>query len=117
MSQDNLSIAENYYKALGEKDTHLAEKFLHPKVQCIGPLTKIMGKENVSEANKKFISLFTTLKVRSSFASRDQAMIVYDLLCPLPVDAFSAVALLTLKDNLISQIELFYDPRPFEAKK
>ncbi len=116
-NQTNLSIAEAYYRALGEKNTDVAEKFLHDNIQCAGPLVKIAGKENVLEANKKFISLFKTLKIRSSFTSGDQAMIVYDLGVPAPIGIFSAAALLTFKDNLVSKIELFYDARPFETKK
>ena len=116
-NQNNLSIAEAYYKALGEKNAAIAQKFLHANVQCTGPLVKIVGKEDVLEANKKFISLFKTLKIRSSFSSGDQAMIVYDLKCSAPIDTFSAAALLTFNDNLISNIELFYDARPFETKK
>jgi hypothetical protein len=45
------------------------------------------------------------------------AVIVYDLECQPPVNVFSAVALLTFKNNLISKIELFYDARPFNIKK
>lgn len=115
--QINLSIAEAYYGALGEKDIGATEKYLDVHVQCVGPLVKVVGKENVIEANKKFISLFKTLKIRSSFASHDQAMIVYDLECETPINSFSAAALLTFKDNLISKIELFYDARPFDIKK
>lgn len=44
-SQTNLSIAEAYYRALGEKDIDVAEKFLHTSVQCAGPLVKIIGKK------------------------------------------------------------------------
>jgi len=117
MSKNNLAIAETYYKALGEKNIEATEKYLNVDVQCIGPLVKVVGRGNVVEANKKFISLFKTLKIRSSFASQDQAMIVYDLECEAPVNIFSAAALLTFKDNLICKIELFYDARPFDVKK
>lgn len=117
MNQNNLAIAEAYYKALGEKNIGATENYLDIDVQCTGPLVQVVGKGNVIEANKKFISLFKTLEIRSSFASHDQAVIVYDLECQAPVNIFSAVALLTFKNNLISKIELFYDARPFDIKK
>lgn len=113
MREKNLSIAEAYYDALGKKDMEKVEQYLHPDVECIGPLVKVTGKGSVLEANKKFISLFKTLKIRSSFASGDQSMIVYDLEFAASVDVFSSAVLLTLSNDLISKIELFYDPRPF----
>ena len=117
MGLNKLEIAEAYYKALGEKQLAATEKHLDPDVQCTGPLVKVLGKESVMEANKKFVSLFKTLKIRSSFASHDQAMIVYDLGCQPPINIFSAAALLTFKGSLITKIELFYDARPFDAQK
>lgn len=93
MSKNNLEIAKTYYKALGEKNIEATEKYLDVNVQCIGPLVTVVGKENIIEANRKFISLFKTLKIRSSFASHDQAVIVYDLECQAPINVFSAVAL------------------------
>lgn len=117
MNQNNLTIAETYYKALAAKNIGASEKYLHVDVECVGPLVKVEGKESVIEANKKFISLFETLNIRSSFASLDQAMVVYELDCGEPIGIFSAAALLTFKDKQISKIELFYDARPFDIKK
>jgi hypothetical protein len=116
MSENNLSTANAYYQALAEKNIAEAEKHLHPDVQCIGPIVKVVGKESVVEANKKFVSLFKALKIRASFASQNQAMLVYDLECAAPLSVFSSAVLLTFRDSLIDRIELFYDARPFEKK-
>ncbi len=99
------------------KDLTVVGRYLHADVQCLGPLVKVAGKENVLEANKKFVSLFKTLTIRSSFASGDQAMIVYDLECATPINHFSSAVLLTFQDDLIAKIKLFYDARPFDTKK
>jgi hypothetical protein len=69
------------------------------------------------EANKKFVSLFKTLTIHSSFASGDQAMIIYDLECAAPINHFSSAVLLSFQEDLITKIELFYDASPFENTK
>ena len=116
MSEKNMIIAESYYKAMGNKDLEGIAKYLHPDVQFIAPLAKMTEKDAVLEAAKKFFSLFNTLEIRAKFGSADQAMLVYDLNCPAPIGIFRAAALMTLKDDLIVRIELFFDTRPFEKK-
>jgi len=116
MNQNHLSLAKAYYQALAAKDLAASGKYLHPNVQCSGPLVNVNGKESVLRANEKFITLFTTLKIRSSFASENQVMIVYDLELVTSINIFSAAALLTLQDSLIDKIELFYDASPFHAR-
>lgn len=116
MSQNNINIAEGYYKAMGEKDLAMVAKYVHPDVQFIAPLSQLSGREAVLEAAKKFITLFQTLKIRSSLGAGDQAVVVYDLECPAPIGTFSTAVLMTIKEDLIAKIELFFDARPFERK-
>lgn len=66
---------------------------------------------------KDFFHCFNTLEIRAKFGSSDQAMLVYDLNCPTPVGMVPVAALITLKNDLIICIELFFDARPFEKKK
>lgn len=117
MDKSYLALAEAYYAAVSKKCVDPIEKYLHPDVQFIGPLGKLTGKEAVFEATKKFTIFFKTLKIRAKSASEDQAMIVYDLDCPLPIGNLSTAALMSFKEGLISKIELFYDARPFDQKK
>ena len=113
MKENNVLIAETYYKALGEKRLEILENYLHPDVQFIGPLAKTTGKDSVLEATKKFTSFFKTLKIRSKFGSEDQAVIIYDLEFPEPIGLISSTALMTFMGGLVTKIELFYDARPF----
>lgn len=117
MSINHAAIAEAYYRAVGEKRVDEIEKHLHPDVRFIGPLAKMTGKEAVIDATKKFTAFFQSLKIRGTFGSGDQVMVVYDLECPAPVGKLSTAVLMTFEDGLVAKIELFYDARPFEKKE
>jgi ketosteroid isomerase-like protein len=115
MNQNNVSIAENYYTTVGEKNIAALEKFLHPDVEFVGPLAKMTGREKVLEATRKFAILFRTLKIRSRFSAGNQAVVIYDLEFPEPIGSISSASLMTFEEGAIVKIELFYDARPFDA--
>jgi hypothetical protein len=117
MSENNLKLVSAYYRAMNEKNLAGIEKCLHPEILFIGPLAEMAGKDAVLESVKRFFLIFNKLTVRSKLGSEDQAMVVYDLDCPAPIELFRAAAFMTFKDNLIARLELFYDARPFEKKK
>jgi hypothetical protein len=114
MSNTTLSIVTAYYAAMSEKNLFGMERYLHPDVQLIAPLAKTVDKESSLEAMKKLLSLFETLTVRNTFASGQQAMLVYDVEFPEPVGKTSSAVLVTVQDELIIKIEFFYDPRKIE---
>lgn len=114
MSQNNADIAEAYYKAMEEKDIARLEKFLHPDVVFVGPLSEVHGKDAIVTAAKGFSSFLKKITIRSKFNSETQAMLAYDMECPAPVGSFRAATLMTLEKGLITKLELFYDARPFE---
>ena len=113
MTDKNVKTAEGYYQAMGRKSVADVEGHIHPEVEFIAPLARMKGKEAFLEAARKFVTLFNTLKIHATFGEGDKAVVVYDLDCPSPVGSLRAVALMSFKDELISCIELFYDPRPF----
>lgn len=108
-------IAKEYYTAVGKKDLSALEKFLHPDVKLKGPLSKPEGKSAVIESVKFFTTQFKTLKVEDVFAEQDRAVVVYITDFP-GVGEIKSVALVSFKDDLIAQLELFFDPRPFIPK-
>jgi len=115
MTTDTIAIAQAYYTAMGEKNIPNVEKYLHPHVQFTSPFyALIKGKEGVLEAVKGFTNAFKSLTIRAKFDSGDQAMIVYDIDCPMLNKTISSAALMTLQDDLIVKIELFFDPSPFK---
>lgn len=114
MENIHLSLAKAYYQAMGEKNTSEMAKYLDPKVHFVGPLADIKGKEAVLDGVKMLLPFFEKLTIRAIFGSNDQVMMAYDLKCAVPIGTFRVAALLTFKNNLITQIELFFDARPFD---
>lgn len=108
---DNVSIAEAYYTAWGEKDIASMERFLHPDAQLITPLeeTAVLGKEAILEKLKKGATFFKALTIRSKFGSGDQTMLVIDLDFPAPAGNLRSASLMTFQEGLITRIELFFD--------
>lgn len=114
---NNVALIEKYYIALGKKDIETIKKMLHSEVEFAGPLAKLKGKDAVAESVQKFGAFLKSLKIRVAAGTGDQAMAFYDVDCPDPIGMISAAALMTFKDGLITNIELFYDARPFVEKK
>ncbi len=114
MSEENINIALNYYKAMHNKDAQELDKYLHPQVEFLGPIAKLAGKEAVLEAAKRFMSLLNNVTVRAKFASGNQVMLVYDTAFPDPIGNVSAACLMNFTEGLIARIELFFDTRPFD---
>jgi hypothetical protein len=110
------AIAEAYYRAIGEKNIDLVEKYIHPNIQFIAPLGTANGKEDFLKAARSFTTRFTTLKVRTALGTEDSAMVVYDLDCPPPVGHCPTAVLMSFKEGLIAKIELFFDARSFGKK-
>ena len=113
MTQTNMAIAKTFYTAFREKNIEAMEKYVHPDIQFIAPLAKLQGKEAYLEAAKGFASFFKTLTIRATFGEGDQAVVVYDVECPTPIEKVPSVALMAFQEGLITRIELFYDARPF----
>jgi ketosteroid isomerase-like protein len=116
MSEKNAAIAEAYYTACGAKNIADMGKYLHPNVQFLAPLAELTGKEAVLEAAERLLAFFKSLKIRTTFGSENQAMVVFDLECPAPVGICRSATLMTIENGLITRMELFYDARPFEKK-
>ena len=117
MSTNNLDIAVAYYTAMAEKNIPELEKRLHPDVKFIGPLAEVQGKEAVLEAARNFSNFLKGITIQAKFSDDNHAMLAYEMHCPAPIGSFRAATLMTLKDGLIYKLELFYDARPFAAKK
>lgn len=117
MTEKNLKTAEDYYKAMHNKDLSAMGTYLHPDVCFLGPLASITGKAAVLEGAKNVLQLFKNLVIRAKCCSEDKVMLAYDLECPEPFGTLRVAALMTFKDDLISKIELFFDARPFGTKK
>src|SRR5258708_2303203 len=114
MQDDVLITGEAYLKAWHEKDLEGIAKYLHPEVRFTGPMAQITGKEGMLQSARRMFGLLQALKVRSKFASGDQAIFTYDFICAEPIGVCRTAELMTFQNDLISRIELFFDARPFE---
>ena len=116
MSEKNVETAVAYYQAMNNKDISSLEKYLHPDVRLINPLADIIGKDAVLKAVKHLFTVFNKLTIRAQFGTGDQAMLVYDIEFPAPIELCRTAVLLTFQEGLIIRYELFFDARPFEKK-
>lgn len=112
----NITHAEEYYTFAGEKNIVGMKKYLHPDVEFYGPLATLKGQEAVIMATSNFMKMFQSLRIRTTFGSGDQAMVVYDTDIPGISKDFPGASLLTFRDGLIIKIELFYDGSRFLEK-
>lgn len=113
MTKDNLNAALSYYQAMAEKNIAKLECYLDTDVTLISPLSKVLGKVAVIEAAKGFVNIFNSLNIRASFSNGNQVMLAVDLNCPEPLGTFKTAVMMTFKDKLIIESELFYDTRVF----
>lgn len=116
MSERNIASATAYYQAMNNKDLSVIEKYLHPKVQLIGPLADITGKDAVLNAVKHLLTAFNKLTIRAQFGAGERVMLAYDIDFLAPIGVSRAAVLLTFQDGLIIRYELFFDARPFEKR-
>ncbi|RXH58158.1 nuclear transport factor 2 family protein [Granulicella sibirica] len=112
--EESVTIAGAYYEAVSKKESESVATLLHHDVRLIGPLGNAEGKESVLQAVMRFAGLLKSLRVNVSFGSGDQAVVNYDVDFGEPFGVIRSLALISLKDNLIARIELFFDARPFE---
>lgn len=112
----SMSVAQAYYTAMGLKDLTAVASFLHSDVTFKAPLASCAGKEKVLSSIESFMKMFNTLLIVACCGFQDQAMLVYELDFPAPINKMRSAAFLTLQEGLITKIELFYDARPFERK-
>ncbi len=112
-----IAIAEKYYAHMLSKNFDAMQECLHPDVVLISPLAEISGRDVVVAAAKNLSKILKEIEIRSKFSHRNQVMLAYDFMFPMPIGKLRAAALMDFNDGQISRIELFYDGRPFEQKK
>jgi hypothetical protein len=112
MNMNNIEIARAYYAAMVAKNFDEMAKYLHPDVQLLSPFGKTIGKQAILDSARKSTPL--SISIRASFGSQDQVMLVYDWEFNEPIGMLRAAALITFKDGLIVNNELFFDTSSFK---
>jgi len=111
----SIDLAASYLEHWQRKDLDGIARHLHPAVHFTGPMIEMNGREGVVAAVARILPLLKDFRVRSTFISGDRAMFTYDFVCEAPVGVCRTAEEVTFEDGLVKTIELFYDPRPFEA--
>ena len=114
---NNLKTGIAYYSSMNDRDFDTMSSYLHPEVICISPLDIISTKEVVVSAAKNFSNFFKTIIIKEEFTSEHKVVLLLETACSEPVGCFRSTSVLSFEKGLISKIELFYDPRPFERKE
>lgn len=117
MTNNNLATVLSYYDAINNNQPEVAIELLAENARLISPLDERSGKADVLPALKGFCQAVQHVAIRAQFAEGDQVMLAYDIVFPEPVGCLRAAGLITLKDGLIEEIELFYDGRRVQVKK
>lgn len=110
----HLSKAERYLRAWDEKDLATIGEHLHPDVHFKGPMAELTGKEALLASTERIFRLLQSLKTRAVFSTGDKVAAFYDFNCIDPIGCCRTAELLTFRDGLIIETEIFYDARPFE---
>ena len=91
-------------------------QYLDKNVQLTSPLSDLNGKAAVLEAIEKHLSFFYMLTIRLVLAENENAMLLIDMAFPEPIGSLQTAVHLTLHDELITHIELFFDARKFDKR-
>ena len=110
-------VAESYYNAMLSKDFDTMASYLHEKIDFVGPLAEMHGKDAIVLAAKNLSQIVQDIKIRSKFEHQNQIMFAYDFMFLKLIGHLRSAVLMEFTDQLISKIELFYDARPLEEKK
>src|SRR5690348_15901645 len=111
-----LQIAENYYQAINGKNLKEVQKYWHPEVKLISPLSGEAQAGSIAGAVARFMDSFTSIAIRSKFHEGNQVMLVIDVEYPQPIGKLRSAVQITFKDSLIASIELFHDTKPFQSR-
>jgi len=116
-SIERLSIAEitnEYLNAWKEKNTDAIAELIHPEVHFKGPMTEFEGKDQFLAACQRMFPMLREFRVRSIAALENQVIAIYDFVCIEPIGVCRTAELITFDEDLIRDVELFFDARPFE---
>lgn len=114
MKTNILEKGEAYLKALNDKNLEAIGTYVHPELKFKTPLSEISNRHDFLVATRQVVAHTKGLRVKSKFASDNQAMFIYDLIFEEPIGATRTANLMTFVDDKIKEIELFFDARPFD---
>lgn len=114
--QNIKELATQYYSRIAHKDESFKE-LLDEDVLFISPMATLNGKKKAAAATCNFISAIKSLRIHTTFAGQDEAMVVYEVDMPGISSEFPGASWLKFKDGKIVRIQLFYDSNKMQPKK
>lgn len=114
MKTNCLAKGEAYLKALNDKNLEAIGTYVHPDLKFKTPIMEFSSRHDFLVATRQLVSRVKGVKVKSKFATETQAMFTYDLIFEQPIGPTRTASLMTFDHDKITEIELFYDARPFE---
>jgi hypothetical protein len=112
--QEILNIAEDYLDAVNEQDIEALGKNLHPQLHFKASMCEIDGRQNFLDHTEKFFTSIKGLEIRARFSSSNHTFFLYDLFFNNSLGMSRTANLMTFENGMIREMELVYDPRPFE---
>ena len=108
-------LCERYYDAWQHKNLQGILGCVHPQIAFKSPNATTQGRDAYAAAARRFLPLVDRVEVRKTFTDTDAAMVAVDFHCIQPVGPCPTAERMKLRDGLIVEDELYFDPRPFEA--
>jgi len=109
MTQSNLATAEAYYAAMQSGDYEKMGRCLHNEVKYSDPRWPLTGKDRVWPIAKSFSSAVKQLKTVGKFSTKDQVMLVHDVLFHKSEKPLRTAVLMNFDGGLIKEIGLISD--------
>jgi hypothetical protein len=109
------NLCERYYAAWQRKDLDAILGCLDPDVVFISPNATSRGRDAYAAATRRFLPLVTRVELRGTFVAHEGAMAALDFHCIEPIGISPVAELIGVKNGLIAQDQIYFDPRPFEA--
>jgi ketosteroid isomerase-like protein len=107
-------ITQKYLAAWESRDAEAISALTHPEIHFKGVNAETRGREAFIAGCKRMFPLLQEHRVRAIAESGPQMILIYDFVCREPVGSVRTAEMLTMKDGLIVESELFFDSRPFE---
>ena len=106
-------IVDQYYAAWTNKDFATARRLLHDDLSFHGPIDTFDNADDYLAALTRLASIVTRVERRKVFVDGQDVCEVYDLVTATPAGTAPVAEWLTVKDDKIAAIRVFFDARPF----
>lgn len=109
------TTVQTYLRGWKQKDPAAIAGVLSDTVTFRGPMAQTEGREAFMAAVMGMFPMVKDIEPRGLFFDGDQAVAIYDFVCPEPIGLCRTAERLTIEGDKLVASEVFFDARPFEA--